>query len=142
MSQLRQNCVNYYRTGWISDVHLGTKGSNAAILLDFLRENDFETLYIVGDLIDIWSLRRGIYWPQQHNDVIQKNPAQGAQGHSRNLYSRKSRRASNQLLGCLWEHRHQGERHSCDGLWRTHFNHSWTRTGRGGAKCEVAGIRR
>jgi UDP-2,3-diacylglucosamine pyrophosphatase LpxH len=40
--------------------------------LDFLRENDFRTLYIVGDLIDIWSLRRGIYWPQQHNDVIQK----------------------------------------------------------------------
>ena len=37
-----------------------------------MRETDFDTLYIVGDLIDIWSLRRGIYWPQQHNDVIQK----------------------------------------------------------------------
>jgi UDP-2,3-diacylglucosamine pyrophosphatase LpxH len=61
-----------YRTGWISDAHLGTRGCNAAVLLDFLRENDFDTLYIVGDLIDIWSLRRGIYWPQQHNDVIQK----------------------------------------------------------------------
>jgi len=36
------------------------------------KENDFDTLYIVGDLIDIWSLRRGIYWPQEHNDVIQK----------------------------------------------------------------------
>jgi UDP-2,3-diacylglucosamine pyrophosphatase LpxH len=61
-----------YRTGWISDAHLGTRGCNAAALLDFLRANDFETLYVVGDLIDIWSLRRGIYWPQQHNDVIQK----------------------------------------------------------------------
>jgi UDP-2,3-diacylglucosamine pyrophosphatase LpxH len=61
-----------YRTAWISDAHLGTRGCNATVLLDFLRENDFETLYIVGDLIDIWSLRRGIYWPQQHNDVIQK----------------------------------------------------------------------
>src|SRR5213592_2996458 len=61
-----------YRTAWISDAHLGTRGCNAAALLDFLRANDFETLYIVGDLIDIWSLRRGIYWPQQHNDVIQK----------------------------------------------------------------------
>src|SRR5438270_6945567 len=61
-----------YRTGWISDMHLGTRGCNATALLDFLRENDFETLYIVGDLSDIWSLRRGIYWPQQHNDVIQK----------------------------------------------------------------------
>ena len=61
-----------YRTAWISDAHLGTRGCNATVLLDFLRENDFGTLYIVGDLIDIWSLRRGIYWPQQHNDVIQK----------------------------------------------------------------------
>jgi UDP-2,3-diacylglucosamine pyrophosphatase LpxH len=61
-----------YRAAWISDAHLGTRGCNAAALLDFLRENDFDTLYVVGDLIDIWSLRRGIYWPQQHNDVIQK----------------------------------------------------------------------
>src|SRR5438093_11340471 len=61
-----------YRAGWISDMHLGTRGCNATALLDFLRENDFETLYVVGDLIDIWSLRRGIYWPQNHNDVIQK----------------------------------------------------------------------
>jgi UDP-2,3-diacylglucosamine pyrophosphatase LpxH len=61
-----------YRAAWISDAHLGTRGCNATALLDFLRETDFETLYVVGDLIDIWSLRRGIYWPQQHNDVIQK----------------------------------------------------------------------
>lgn len=61
-----------YRAAWISDTHLGTRGCNATALLDFLRENDFDTLYIVGDLIDIWSLRRGIYWPQQQNDVIQK----------------------------------------------------------------------
>jgi UDP-2,3-diacylglucosamine pyrophosphatase LpxH len=61
-----------YRSAWISDARLGTRGCNAAGLLDFLRANDFGTLYVVGDLIDIWSLRRGIYWPQQHNDVIQK----------------------------------------------------------------------
>src|ERR1051325_10809540 len=61
-----------YRAAWISDTHLGTRGCNATVLLDFLRETDFDTLYIVGDLIDIWSLRRAIYWPQQHNDVIQK----------------------------------------------------------------------
>ena len=53
-------------------MHLGTQGSNAAAFLAFLREKDFDTLYVVGDLIDIWSLRRGIYWPQEHNDVIQK----------------------------------------------------------------------
>jgi UDP-2,3-diacylglucosamine pyrophosphatase LpxH len=61
-----------YRAAWMSDAHLGTRGCNATALLDFLRDNDFGTLYIVGDLIDIWSQRRGIYWPQQHNDVIQK----------------------------------------------------------------------
>ncbi len=60
------------RAAWISDVHLGTRGANAAALLDFLRDYEVETLYLVGDLIDIWQLRRGIYWPQQHNDVIQK----------------------------------------------------------------------
>src|SRR6188472_4114005 len=61
-----------YRAAWISDTHLGTRGCNATALLDFLRETDFDTLYIVGDLIDVWSLRRTIYWPQLHNDVIQK----------------------------------------------------------------------
>ncbi len=60
------------RTGWISDVHLGTRGAQAEALLDFLRFHEFDTLYIVGDLIDVWSLRRGIFWPQTHNDVIQK----------------------------------------------------------------------
>jgi len=60
------------RTAWISDVHLGTRASGAARLLDFLREYDFEMLYIVGDLIDIWQMRRSRFWPQQHNDVIQK----------------------------------------------------------------------
>lgn len=64
--------VRQVRAAWISDVHLGTRGANAAALIDFLREYEFETLYVVGDLIDIWQLRRGIYWPQQHNDVIQK----------------------------------------------------------------------
>ncbi len=61
-----------FRTGWISDVHLGTRGCRAAELLEFLRDHEFETLYLVGDLLDIWSLRRRRYWPQSHNDVIQK----------------------------------------------------------------------
>ncbi len=60
------------RTAWVSDLHLGTRASNAAAFLDFLRQHEIETLYIVGDLIDVWQLRRGIYWPQEHNDVIQK----------------------------------------------------------------------
>ncbi len=72
--------MNHYRTGWISDVHLGTRGSQAARLLGFLKENEFETLYLVGDIIDIWALRRGIFWPQEHNDVIQKILRKGRHG--------------------------------------------------------------
>ncbi len=68
------------RTGWISDVHLGTRGSKAEALLQFLREHEFETLYVVGDLIDVWQLRRGIFWPQAHNDVIQKLLRAGRKG--------------------------------------------------------------
>lgn len=64
--------VSRYRTAWISDCHLGTRGANCRALLEFLREHDFEVLYIVGDLIDGWALRRAMYWPQEHNDVIQK----------------------------------------------------------------------
>jgi UDP-2,3-diacylglucosamine pyrophosphatase LpxH len=69
-----------YRTGWISDVHLGTRGSKAEALLRFLRAHEFETLFVVGDLIDGWALRRGIYWPQAHNDVIQKLLRAGRKG--------------------------------------------------------------
>ncbi|MGA3172178.1 MAG: UDP-2,3-diacylglucosamine diphosphatase [Chthoniobacteraceae bacterium] len=74
-----------FRTGWISDVHLGTKGCNAGALLDFLRDYDFDTLYIVGDMIDGWKLRRGIFWPQEHSDVIQKILRKGRKG-SRVIY--------------------------------------------------------
>lgn len=60
------------RTVWISDIHLGTPGCQAEALLDFLRDVDCETLYLVGDIIDGWQLRRSWYWPQAHNDVVQK----------------------------------------------------------------------
>jgi UDP-2,3-diacylglucosamine pyrophosphatase LpxH len=61
-----------YRTIWISDIHLGTPGCKAEYLLDFLRHNESDTLYLVGDIIDAWQLRRNFYWRQAHNDVIQK----------------------------------------------------------------------
>ncbi|MCP5269928.1 MAG: UDP-2,3-diacylglucosamine diphosphatase [Burkholderiaceae bacterium] len=60
------------RTAWISDIHLGTPGCQAVPLLDFLRALECETLYLVGDIIDGWQLRRNWYWPQAHNDVVQK----------------------------------------------------------------------
>ena len=48
--------MNRYRTLFISDVHLGTPGCQAAYLLDFLRHNDADTIYLVGDIIDGWRL--------------------------------------------------------------------------------------
>ena len=59
-----------FRTIWISDLHLGTPGCNAALLLDFLKSIECETLYLVGDIVDGWQLRKGWYWPPAHNDVV------------------------------------------------------------------------
>ncbi|MFP5328521.1 MAG: UDP-2,3-diacylglucosamine diphosphatase [Alphaproteobacteria bacterium] len=58
------------RTVWISDTHLGTAGCNAELLLDFLRSVDCEMLYLVGDIVDGWQLKKGWYWPPRHNDVV------------------------------------------------------------------------
>jgi UDP-2,3-diacylglucosamine pyrophosphatase LpxH len=59
-----------YRTVWISDTHLGTAGCQAELLLDFLKSTDCETLYLVGDIVDGWQLRKGWYWPPRHNDIV------------------------------------------------------------------------
>src|SRR5579875_1491605 len=61
-----------YRTIWLSDIHLGSGGCQAAYLLDFLRHHESEYLYLVGDIIDGWQLRKGWFWQQAHNDVVQK----------------------------------------------------------------------
>lgn len=63
---------NRYRAIFISDTHLGTRGCKAHHLLDFLRHHESDHLYLVGDIIDGWALRDGFYWPQCHNDVVQK----------------------------------------------------------------------
>ena len=64
--------MNYYRTVAISDVHLGTKMSQPAALLEFIKTFECERLYLVGDIIDGWAMSKSFYWPQEHNDVIQK----------------------------------------------------------------------
>lgn len=64
--------IRKYRTVFISDVHLGTKGCQAELLLDFIRHIECDTLYLVGDIVDGWKLRSGWHWPQSHNDVVQK----------------------------------------------------------------------
>ena len=64
--------VRRYRTVFISDVHLGTRGCQAELLLDFIKHMDCQSLFLVGDIVDGWRLKSGWYWPQAHNDVVQK----------------------------------------------------------------------
>ena len=59
-----------YRTIWISDVHLGTKGCNHELLIDFLDHTDSDTMYLVGDIIDGWRLKKKVYWPPEHSDIV------------------------------------------------------------------------
>ena len=61
-----------FRTVFLSDIHLGTRGCQAELLLDFIRQMECDRLYLVGDIIDGWKLKGGWYWPQAHNDVVQK----------------------------------------------------------------------
>ncbi len=60
-----------FRAIWISDVHLGTTGCQAARLLEFLRATESQTLYLVGDIVDGWQLKRRWYWDQVHNNIVQ-----------------------------------------------------------------------
>ena len=62
----------HYRAIWISDVHLGTPGCKADFLLDFLKNHESDYLYLVGDIIDGWQLKKSWYWKHSHNDVVQK----------------------------------------------------------------------
>ncbi len=64
--------TRHYRTLFISDIHLGTRNAQADALLDFLRVAEADVIYLVGDIVDFWKVRRGPYWPQAHNDVLQK----------------------------------------------------------------------
>ncbi len=59
-----------FRTVWISDVHLGTRGCNAGLLIDFFDHVDCETMYLVGDIIDGWRLKKRLFWPPEHNDIV------------------------------------------------------------------------
>jgi UDP-2,3-diacylglucosamine pyrophosphatase LpxH len=68
----RNSDARRYRAIFISDVHLGTRTAQATQLLGFLRQNEADTIYLVGDIVDFWKVRRGPHWPQAHNDVFQK----------------------------------------------------------------------
>lgn len=57
---------------FISDIHLGTRGCRAKSLISFLKNNDAPVIYLVGDIIDGWRMKRGIYWPQSHSEVLRQ----------------------------------------------------------------------
>jgi UDP-2,3-diacylglucosamine pyrophosphatase LpxH len=63
---------NRVRALFLSDVHLGTRSAQAEELLEFLKHWEADTVYLVGDIVDFWKVRRGPHWPQPHNDVLQK----------------------------------------------------------------------
>src|SRR5258708_37924292 len=69
-----------HRTIFLSDIHLGTRGCQAELLLDFLKRNESEHLYLVGDIVDGWRLKRWWYWPQAHNDGVQKSMRKARKG--------------------------------------------------------------
>ena len=61
-----------YRSVWISDTHLGTRGCKADFLLDFLKSMETEHLFLVGDIIDLWKAKRGWYWTDTQNKVLRR----------------------------------------------------------------------
>jgi len=69
-----------FRTLFISDVHLGSRPAKAEYLIDFLRHHEADTIYLVGDIVDGWRLKRSWHWPQLHNDVVQKLLRQARKG--------------------------------------------------------------
>ncbi|MEM7301125.1 MAG: UDP-2,3-diacylglucosamine diphosphatase [Pseudomonadota bacterium] len=69
-----------FRSLFLSDIHLGTRDCQADLLIDFLRHHDADTIYLVGDIVDGWRLKRHWNWPQAHNDVVQKLLRKGRKG--------------------------------------------------------------
>jgi UDP-2,3-diacylglucosamine pyrophosphatase LpxH len=61
---------NHYKTLFISDTHLGSRTANATVLLDFLRNNHCDKLFIIGDFIDFWAMKRSVYFPPTHREII------------------------------------------------------------------------
>lgn len=71
-TETQPSTKTYYRSVWISDVHLGCRDARAEELCEFLDSMTCETLYLVGDILDCWALRRGWYWPGAYNEVVHK----------------------------------------------------------------------
>lgn len=68
------------RALFISDLHLGTHGCQASLVLDFLRHHEADRIYLIGDIVDGWRLKKKAFWPQSHNDIVQKLLRKGRKG--------------------------------------------------------------
>jgi UDP-2,3-diacylglucosamine pyrophosphatase LpxH len=80
MTEHRQPEIRKVRSLFVSDLHLGAAGSKADAFLKFLRQHEAETIYLVGDIIDGWRLRKNWHWPTSHNDVVQELLARARSG--------------------------------------------------------------
>ncbi len=114
-----------YRAIFISDIHLGTRGCKAEFLLDFLRWNESKHLYLVGDIIDGWQLKKGWYWPQSHNDVVQKILRKARKGTKVTYIAGNHDEALRQFIGIAFgdiEIKEEAVHHTLDGreFWVTH----------------------
>ena len=73
------------RACFLSDIHLGFRGCRAEYLLDSLDSVECDTLYLVGDIVDLWSLMRSVYWPKAHHEVL-RALLERARGGTRVVY--------------------------------------------------------
>jgi len=69
-TELSLNQTIKVRSVWISDSHLGFRGCSADYLLNFLHQVECDYLYLVGDIVDVWEMKKRMFWPQAHNNVI------------------------------------------------------------------------
>ncbi len=72
MKEIEDRQKTYYRTIFLSDIHLGTRGCKAESLVNFLQHHTCDRLVLVGDIIDGWRMKSGIYWPQAHTNVLRR----------------------------------------------------------------------
>ncbi|WP_137166382.1 UDP-2,3-diacylglucosamine diphosphatase [Salinimonas lutimaris] len=70
----------HYKTLWLSDLHLGNRDCKADYLLHFLNNISVDTLYLVGDIVDMWEMSRQFRWPEAHNKVMHKLMAMSNEG--------------------------------------------------------------
>src|SRR6266478_1245508 len=106
--------TRHVRALFISDVHLGSRACKAEQLLDFLRHHDADTIYLVGDIVDGWQLRSSWYWPQAHNDVVQKLLRQARKG-VRTEEMGGAISSFTAIISISWSRRRAGSRSSAAG---------------------------